>query len=1018
MMIAPANQQSSTYLVLVPFAFAATVIQMSSTNSALALHAVLELLTVAVLFATFTTAWNTRSFSDHGFITLLGVGVLFVGLIDALHALTMPGLGLFPDDGGNVSVQLWIAARLLETATMLSAAVAAGRQLRWGRVFIGYAAVTAGLLTSIAYLGIFPDCYRPGSGLTTFKITAELVCVAVKLATLVLVLYRRTAIGREFSWLIVLVLAVSAAADACLTLYGQLFEPVHFLGHLLKAASAVLLYRATVVHTLTNPYQVLFLDLARAHRALEGKIEERTRQLLETGTALAAEIDDRHRIEAFERAIFQGANHLMIATAPDGTIIDMNPAAERALGYRRADLIGKATPLIFHDPEEVTQRGRELGDTAGRRITGFEVFSCLPATGSRGERPWTYIRSDGSRFPALLGVTPLRDARGALFGYVGIAADLSETLELRRQAASAARRLQDTIEHISEGFVLYDGDDRVVLCNERFRQFYPGIADLIKPGARFQDLVRAAVERGQFADVGANAEPWIADRLDRHRAPADLFEQKLADGRIVLVSERRTAEGGSIGIRTDITELVRAQEEAWRRGHYDALTDLPNRMLFSQRLDTALREAGSRSGRAAVLYIDLDNFKSVNETLGHQAGDILLVDVSRRLQASVREVDTVARLGADEFTVVLGDIDRRDTAEGVAKRILANLIRPITVGDRQLCVSASIGIALFPEDGTTAEDLLRGADSAMHAAKSGGNNTYRLYSPELSREMEERTRLEWDLRGASQRGELLLEYQPIADTGTLGIVGCEALVRWRHPHLGLVSPGRFIPLAEESGLISEIGGWVLRTACHEMVSVRQHAAQDLSLAVNVSVRQFQHPDFLKIVLESLDATGFPPDRLELEVTEGLLLTDDQQTWATVQGLRDAGIELSIDDFGTGYSSLSYLKRLPVRTLKIDRSFVSDVHINQDNVWLVETIVKIGHKFNRKIIAEGVERKEHLELLACCGCDLVQGYYVSPPVSLGALMALAASGKAIRSDGGPAVFGQDAEGWTWPLMATG
>jgi len=528
---------------------------LAAGQGGLAFHTLVELFAAAIMFAAFAVAWNARAFSDNGFLGLVGVACLSVGILDVLHALTLPGVGVFPDEGGNITSQLWLSARAVETGALLTAALGAPRRLEGPGALLAFTAVTVGLIAAILGFQAFPDAYRPGTGLTPFKIGAELAFVAVKLATLALVWRRRAAVGEAVARAIILYLALTAAAEVAFCLYATFLETIHVVGHLLKAAGFYVLYRTAVAHTLAAPYQVLFRDLQAANERLEERVEQRTRMLAEADRALAAEIAERERLQVLERAIFLGAEHMMIATAVDGTILDLNPAAERGLGYRRDELVGKATPLAFHDPDEVARRAAELGAALGRDVSGFEAL-VAPVEGSRkAQREWTWYRRDGGRFPVLVTVTRLHDRDGLLIGYVAIAGDLTELASLRAQAEQASNRLLDAIDSISEGFVLFDRDDRIVLWNRRLRELYAPMADLLAPGARFEEVLRTGVARGHYDLGGMEVDEWIGVQLAHHRDPASPCERRLADGRWLLVSERRTSDGGIVSLRTDITAL-------------------------------------------------------------------------------------------------------------------------------------------------------------------------------------------------------------------------------------------------------------------------------------------------------------------------------------------------------------------------------------------------------------------------------------------------------------------------------
>lgn len=433
-----------------------------------------------------------------------------------------------------------------------------------------------------------------------------------------------------------------------------------------------------------------------------------------------------------------------------------------------------------------------------------------------------------------------------------------------------------------------------------------------------------------------------------------------------------------IAMFSDITDKKLAEDQIRHLAHHDVLTDLPNRSLFSDRLGHALERARRGRLQLALMFIDLDRFKNVNDSLGHQAGDQLLRAVARRLQGLVREEDTLARFGGDEFVMMIENVRDPDGAARVALKVLSALEAPIGIDGHEIYVGASVGIALYPHDGDDSEALLRSADSAMYEAKGAGRSTYRFYTAEQTRISRERFELEGGLRRALERGELRLVYQPQADCVSGRLIGVEALVRWQHPERGLVAPDQFIPLAEEIGLIGQIGAWVLDTACAQ-ARAWELAGRPLRMAVNLSGQQVSRDDLYAVVSDTLMRTGLSPQWLELEITEGHILKRVEVCIASLQRVKSLGVTLAIDDFGTGYSSLSYLKRLPLDRLKIDRSFVEGIPGDADDVAIVATILSMARNLGLEVIAEGVETPEQLEYLITQRCGQYQGYHLGRPM---------------------------------------
>ncbi len=434
-----------------------------------------------------------------------------------------------------------------------------------------------------------------------------------------------------------------------------------------------------------------------------------------------------------------------------------------------------------------------------------------------------------------------------------------------------------------------------------------------------------------------------------------------------------------VALFIDITKQKEREACIEYQAYHDALTALPNRRLFHDRLERALAQVERNGESLAVLFIDLDRFKNINDSLGHDIGDQLLQAVAQRLKKAVRHEDSVARLGGDEFTVLLSRVSKRKEVEKIARKLTTVFRQPFEIDGHTLHISTSMGVALFPSDGKTPESLMKNADSAMYRAKEKGRNTYCFYSQQMNALAENRLVLENDLHDALMHGELIPFYQLQRDAHSGAVSGFEVLLRWNHPERGIVMPGEFIALAEESGLIVPIGAWVLEEACRQAKVWIDAGQADLTVAVNLSARQFQEPDLVKQVAEILNKTGLSARHLELEITENLLLQHSDQNSAVLQELHELGVCLALDDFGTGYSSLSYLKKFPFDRLKIDQSFVRGLPDNREDAALVEAIITLGHTLGLDIIAEGVESEAQLTFLRERGCDLIQGYLFSEPL---------------------------------------
>jgi diguanylate cyclase (GGDEF)-like protein/PAS domain S-box-containing protein len=554
---------------------------------------------------------------------------------------------------------------------------------------------------------------------------------------------------------------------------------------------------------------------------------------------------------------------------------------------------------------------------------------------------------------------------------------VERTAELR----ASEQRFQALVQHSSEVVILVDADARVEYVSESMTRVF-GYSEAHLLGRRLTQLMDDEAGIRLLEGLAEVAErPYGVLELElplRHRAGHQCTAQ------ITITNLLDNPSVGGLVLNTrDISERRQLENQLVHQAFHDSLTSLANRALFKDRVDHALRRTKRQTPSVAVLFLDLDGFKEVNDSLGHAAGDRLLIQVAERLQSCVRPSDTVARFGGDEFAVLIEDASDDIDVVQVAERVLEGLRQPFVVNGRELHVRGSMGIARMESDVDGADHLLRNADLAMYRAKAAGQGGYERYDPEMHTELVQRVQLEADLRRALEAGELFLEYQPTFDLASGQIVGAEALARWQHPNRGLVPPTEFIPLAEASGLIRPLGAWVLREACRQAAEWQRstaHRDKPLALNINLSGRQLQVPEVVDDVATALRESGLQPDSLVLEMTESVLMDDDENVLAILRRLKDLGPRLAIDDFGTGYSSLSYLHRFPVDMLKIDRSFVERLSHASDNAELARTIVRLGQSLQLVTVAEGVEDSAQFLALRRMGCDVGQGFYFGKPMA--------------------------------------
>lgn len=651
----------------------------------------------------------------------------------------------------------------------------------------------------------------------------------------------------------------------------------------------------------------------------------------------------------------QAADSVLI-TDPDGLIEYVNPAFERMTGYGRAEIIGNKPSLLKSDRHD-----QAFYQAIWQTVTKGEIF--------RG----TLInrRKDGQLFYEEKVITPLKDEQGHVTHLVSTGRDITERVKADEARAQLVAILEATTDLVAildpggclhylnnAGYRLLGLDAKVDISNFCLTELFP---ERIK-----QQL------QNEAWPIAYRTGSWSGEtalrRIDEIEIPVSqvLLVHSDAAGKVEYLST----------IARDISERKRFEAELQHQATHDILTGLPNRVLLMDRLAAEVERARHANNSVALLFLDINNFKRINDSMGHEVGDTLLQQIAGRLQAALRPNDTIARHGGDEFAIIAGDLPRPENILAVLRKIYAAFERPMSLGAQEAYITFCTGIALYPHDGADGEDLLRNAGTAMYRAVLAGHNQYRFYAPDMNARSHELLTLETDLRLAFKRGEFIVYYQPQVELSTGRIIAMEGLIRWQHPQRGLVSPAGFVSMLEESGLIIPVGEWILSQACAEF---KEMELQNMRISVNVSASQFNDPELLRKVSRIMQQENMPPDVLELEVTENIVMQDPAAAAETLKKLRTLGVRIAIDDFGTGYSSLSYLKRFPLDALKIDQSFVRDLIRDINDAAIVEASITLGKKLGLEVVAEGVETKEQFEFLRAHGCDLVQGYYVSRPL---------------------------------------
>ena len=709
---------------------------------------------------------------------------------------------------------------------------------------------------------------------------------------------------------------------------------------------------------------------ARAGYEAQGEVGDLVRTLNLTATAMeqlftqrALAEDILRENEARSRLMLEASHDAIVSTDAAGVIVFANQSVTTVFGHLPQELLGREVYELF--PERYR---------AGHRA-GIEDFRRLRKEDGnwRSMEVWG-LHKTGRKIRVDLAVSHARVGSEDMF--TGFFRDLS-----LRNAVMADLHLRNrAIESTGEGIMITDAlalGHPIIYVNPAFERV---------TGYAHEDV------------LGRNGRLLLADDLEQ--ADVENLRQILRQRRDGLVTLRCTRKDGSnfwsevsvapvrdgrgavthyISVFKDVTERVKQVEEMLRWAHHDALTGLPNRTLFQDRLQQAIAAAARREYQIGVLFVDLDGFKVINDSLGHDAGDILLREAATRLQQCVRDGDTVARIGGDEFVMLLNEMDRDNGIEAVAQRTLTALGRAFLIRDQEVFVGASIGTSVFPGDGDQGEVLVRNADLAMYRAKAHGRNHVQAFSAEMHSQREHWMTLEAKLRRAVDQGDFLLHYQPQLSLRNGEILGAEALVRWQEKDMGLVAPGRFIALAEETGLIGAIGEWVLDRACAQVGEWLEQGHTVPRIAVNISARQFRQANLFSIIERSLVRHGLDALRLEVELTESMVMQDPERTISLLSQMREAGLHLSLDDFGTGYSSLSYLRRFPLDVLKVDQSFVREVTSNEEAAAIAGAIITLAHSLNLGVVAEGVETADQLDFLIAQRCDVIQGFYFSQPL---------------------------------------
>ena len=949
-------------------------------SSYVPLHSVMEIIAIAVAAMVFGISWATHPFRANGRALVLGIGFLGVALLDLSHTLSYAGMpDLITPSGPEKAINFWLAARLLAGLAFIWIAFWPSHLANWvGETSRYWALAIILLLVAIVHYIVIvhpssiPRTYIEGQGLTPFKVGVEYVLIALYI-TAGFGFIKRWHKKREISdSLLAMASFTMAMSEFFFTLYANVTDIYNVAGHIYKIIAFAFLYRALFIETIKHPYQSL--QQSEEKISFDNKLKTMLLELQERED-LEKENDYLQRSLAYAKSMTDSSIAFLYTVENEKNSVRLLAFSDNTRNLAEIDAEKDLLPL--EDAGAWADGVRQAKPILLNEITDSQTCIGLKQTQGVVERILTVPVLEGNQVKIILGVANKaehfveQDSKALQV----IATTLWSMLKQGRKDA-VINQLTEALEQSPHSIVMTDTSARIQYVNKAFSE---------ASGYNAEEAIGQNPKILQSGETSPVLYEALWKRLTAGESWQGEFINKKKNGQtfIELVSvypikDRFGKLTNYVAHKIDVTQHKAAEKRIRDLSEFDSLTGLLNRKSFQERLNTALDQAAERNGLLSLLWFNLDNFKTINESLGHSAGDELLVEMANRIVHGLGTDATIARHGGDTFVAIL-PIEKQSLVALKAREVLNQIQAPFFIDGQPLSLSASVGIALYPEDAKTSDHLASAAEIAMYRAKQDGRNSLRFFSPDMQEHTQRSLDLAVSLKGAQNRGELFLVYQPQRRLSDSQTIGAEVLLRWRHPKWGDVSPAEFIPIAEQTGLIVDIGLWVLEQAARQLHQWDLLGLPKIFIAVNVSTIQFARPGFVEELMKVMSRVGVPTNRIEIEITEAVALKNAEQAGAIIQRLHAAGFAVALDDFGTGYSSLSYLKRYAIDRLKIDQSFVKDLVTNQSDQAIVNAIIHMAHSLQMTTIAEGVETEEQANRLKELGCDEIQGYWFSRPL---------------------------------------